>query len=63
MSNKTIIEGKEKFNTVEKLHNFLTILINQGKKDFEIEVDNADYSYENIEEVRIYDDTKKVILY
>ncbi len=54
MADKITIEGKENFNTVEKLHNVLTFLIEQGKKDFEIQVDNADYSYENIEEVRIY---------
>lgn len=63
MANKITIEGKENFNTVEKLHNFLTLLIEQGKKDFEIQVDNADYSYEYIEEVRIYDEAKKVIIY
>jgi hypothetical protein len=63
ISEKIVIEGIENFNTVEKLHKFLTSLIEEGKGDFEVQVDNADYTYENIEEVRIYDDVKRIIIY
>ena len=35
----------------------------EGKGDFEIKVNNSDYSDEYIEEVRIYDDKKSITLY
>jgi hypothetical protein len=63
INEKIVVEGTEKFNSVEKLHKFLTYLIEEGKGDFEIQIDNADYTYEYIEEVRIYDDVKRIILY
>ena len=59
------IEGD--FNTVNKLHKVLSELIEQGKGDLELKMDEGDYSWGCISEVKIYGDEPRedtvVILY
>ena len=54
------IEGN--FKTVEELYNVLGNLINEQKGDYKINVDFDDYRYDAIEEIKVYDDTKIVII-
>ena len=56
------ITGRENLNTVEKLYDILKFMVETGRKDYIVQVDNADYTYEFINEIRFSDETKTLII-
>ncbi len=60
--NEDNFEGRDKFETVVKLHQFLSNLIDNGKGDYTVQMEVEGYTYDFIDKIKIDDNDNKIYI-
>jgi hypothetical protein len=60
--NEDNFDGRDKFETVIKLHQFLSNLIDKGKGDYIVQMEVEGYTYDFIDKIKIDDNDNKIYI-